>query len=62
MILFLQHFMEGHAKTAPISRLPLITILDTKHYLKDVPVCQVIIINYLSFYLLLMVLLDIASN
>lgn len=34
------HFMEGHAKTAPISRLPLITILDTKHYLKDVPVCQ----------------------
>lgn len=32
--------MEGHAKTAPISRLPLITILDTKHYLKDVPVCQ----------------------
>ncbi|CAN4079635.1 unnamed protein product [Withania somnifera] len=34
------HFMEGHAKTAPISRLPLITILDTKHYLKDIPVCQ----------------------
>ncbi|XP_034910413.1 uncharacterized protein [Populus alba] len=34
------HFMEGHAKSAPISRLPLITILDTKHYLKDIPVCQ----------------------
>ncbi|OWM64347.1 hypothetical protein CDL15_Pgr009270 [Punica granatum] len=34
------HFMEGHAKSAPISRLPLITILDTKHHLKDVPVCQ----------------------
>lgn len=34
------HFMEGHAKTAPISRLPLITILDTKNYLKDIPVCQ----------------------
>ncbi|XP_076883189.1 uncharacterized protein LOC143531871 [Bidens hawaiensis] len=34
------HFMEGHAKSAPISRLPLITILDTKNYLKDIPVCQ----------------------
>lgn len=34
------HFMEGHAKSAPISRMPLITILDTKNYLKDVPVCQ----------------------
>lgn len=34
------HFMEGHAKTAPITRLPLITILDTKHLLRDVPVCQ----------------------
>ncbi|KAF3438926.1 hypothetical protein FNV43_RR17201 [Rhamnella rubrinervis] len=34
------HFMEGHAKSAPISRLPLITILDTKHHLKDIPVCQ----------------------
>ncbi|XP_044470052.1 uncharacterized protein LOC123199208 isoform X2 [Mangifera indica] len=34
------HFMEGHAKSAPISRLPLITILDTKHPLKDIPVCQ----------------------
>lgn len=33
--------MEGHAKNAPISRLPLITILDSKHHLKDVPVCQV---------------------
>nr|GMC59566.1 Actin cytoskeleton-regulatory complex protein [Ipomoea batatas] len=34
------HFMEGHAKSAPISRLPLITILDTKHYLRHIPVCQ----------------------
>ncbi|KAI3777102.1 hypothetical protein L1987_46896 [Smallanthus sonchifolius] len=34
------HFMEGHAKSAPISRLPLIIILDTKTYLKDIPVCQ----------------------
>ncbi|KAK2967551.1 hypothetical protein RJ640_030422 [Escallonia rubra] len=34
------HFMEGHAKNAPISRLPLITIMDTKNHLKDTPVCQ----------------------
>lgn len=34
------HFMEGHAKNAPISRLPLITILDSKHHLKYVPVFQ----------------------
>ncbi|XP_059640200.1 uncharacterized protein LOC132282506 [Cornus florida] len=34
------HFMEGHARFAPISRLPLITILDAKHHLKDTPVCQ----------------------
>ncbi|KAJ7952887.1 Transducin/WD40 repeat-like superfamily protein [Quillaja saponaria] len=34
------HFMEGHSRTAPISRLPLITVLDTKHHLKDIPVCQ----------------------
>ncbi|XP_008457818.2 uncharacterized protein LOC103497411 [Cucumis melo] len=34
------HFMEGHAKNAPISRLPIITILDSKHHLRDVPVCQ----------------------
>lgn len=33
--------MEGHAKSAPISRLPLITIFDSKHQLKDIPVCQV---------------------
>ncbi|KAI8542186.1 hypothetical protein RHMOL_Rhmol08G0119000 [Rhododendron molle] len=32
--------MEEHAKSTPISRLPLITVLDTKHHLKDVPVCQ----------------------
>ncbi|XP_004288054.1 PREDICTED: uncharacterized protein LOC101299992 [Fragaria vesca subsp. vesca] len=29
-----------HAKSAPISRLPLITIVDSKHHLKDAPVCQ----------------------
>ncbi|KAK9012961.1 hypothetical protein V6N11_040990 [Hibiscus sabdariffa] len=34
------HFLEGHAKTAPISRLPLITIVDPKNKLKDIPVCQ----------------------
>ncbi|XP_016683018.2 uncharacterized protein [Gossypium hirsutum] len=34
------HFMEGHAKTVPISRLPLITIMDSKKQLKDIPVCQ----------------------
>lgn len=33
--------MEGHAKSAPISRLPLITVFDPKHRLKDIPVCQV---------------------
>ncbi|KAK7252842.1 hypothetical protein RIF29_37075 [Crotalaria pallida] len=34
------HFMEFQAKSAPISRLPLITVLDTKHHLKDFPVVQ----------------------
>lgn len=34
------HFLEGHAKSAPISRLPLITILDTRNHLRDLPVCQ----------------------
>jgi hypothetical protein len=34
------HFMEGHAKDAPICRLPLITVVDTKVHLKDFPVCQ----------------------
>lgn len=34
------HFMEGHAKSGPISRLPLITISDAKNQLRDVPVCQ----------------------
>ncbi|KAM7251138.1 hypothetical protein ACFE04_023021 [Oxalis oulophora] len=34
------HFMEGHAKSAPITRLPLITVLDSRHQLKDIPVCQ----------------------
>ncbi|KAJ4955041.1 hypothetical protein NE237_011824 [Protea cynaroides] len=34
------HFLEGHAKIAPISRLPLITLSDANHILKDVPTCQ----------------------
>lgn len=34
------HFLEGHAKSAPIARLPLITILDTRNHLRDLPVCQ----------------------
>lgn len=34
------HFLEGHAKSAPIARLPLITILDTNNHLRDLPVCQ----------------------
>lgn len=33
--------MEGHAKSAPISRLPLVTLSDAKHHLKDIPVCLV---------------------
>ncbi len=37
----MQHFMEGHAKSGPISRLPLITISDSGNLLRDVPVCQV---------------------
>jgi len=39
-----QHFMEGHAKSGPISRLPLVTISDSSNLLRDVPVCQVLII------------------
>ncbi|WOL05680.1 hypothetical protein Cni_G14409 [Canna indica] len=34
------HFMEGHAKSGPISRLPVITITDAKNQLRDIPVCQ----------------------
>ncbi|KAH9621979.1 hypothetical protein KSS87_010217 [Heliosperma pusillum] len=34
------HFLEGHAKSAPIARLPLINILDTRNHLRDLPVCQ----------------------
>ncbi|XP_075514915.1 uncharacterized protein LOC142549708 isoform X2 [Primulina tabacum] len=34
------HFMEGNAKSSPISRLPLITVLDTKYHLRDFPICQ----------------------
>ncbi|KAJ8625097.1 hypothetical protein MRB53_033627 [Persea americana] len=33
------HFMEGHAKSGPISRLPVITISNANHHLRDVPVC-----------------------
>ncbi|XP_042488927.1 uncharacterized protein LOC122069057 isoform X2 [Macadamia integrifolia] len=34
------HFLEGHATIAPISRLPLITLSDANHILKDVPICK----------------------
>ncbi|CAI8588827.1 unnamed protein product [Vicia faba] len=34
------HFIEGHTKSAPISRLPVIAVLDTKHHLKHIPVVQ----------------------
>ncbi|XP_068641755.1 uncharacterized protein [Aristolochia californica] len=34
------HFLEGHAKSGPISRVPLITISDANHQLRDLPVCQ----------------------
>ncbi|EPS67380.1 hypothetical protein M569_07395, partial [Genlisea aurea] len=34
------HFMQGHAKSDPISRLPLITIFDTRDHLRNFPVCQ----------------------
>lgn len=43
--------MEGHAKSGPISRLPLVTISDSSNLLRDVPVCQVIITVILSFHL-----------
>lgn len=33
------HFMEGHVKSGPISRLPLIMISDTSNLLRNVPVC-----------------------
>ncbi|PKA66272.1 hypothetical protein AXF42_Ash006969 [Apostasia shenzhenica] len=35
-----RHFMEGHAQTGPISRLPLITVLDANHELRDLPICK----------------------
>ena len=45
--------MEGHAKSGPISRLPLVTISDSSNLLRDVPVCQVlIIVTYLFTYIL----------
>lgn len=34
------HFMEGHAQSGPIPRLPLVTISDSSNLLRDVPVCQ----------------------
>ncbi|GJN29911.1 hypothetical protein PR202_gb18174 [Eleusine coracana subsp. coracana] len=34
------HFMEGHAKSGPICRLPLVTISEPSNLLRDVPVCQ----------------------
>ncbi|KAF6150785.1 hypothetical protein GIB67_020868 [Kingdonia uniflora] len=34
------HFLEGHSKSGPIPRLPLITVADSNHHLKDIPVCQ----------------------
>ncbi|KAL0927561.1 hypothetical protein M5K25_001743 [Dendrobium thyrsiflorum] len=34
------HFMEGHASSSPISQLPLITVSDANHQLRDVPVCK----------------------
>ncbi|KAK8937905.1 hypothetical protein KSP40_PGU003515 [Platanthera guangdongensis] len=33
------HFMEGHVKSGPISRLPLIMISDANNLLRNVPVC-----------------------
>lgn len=45
--------MEGHAKSGPISRLPLVTISDSSDLLRDVPVCQVTIrVIYLFTYML----------
>lgn len=47
--------MEGHAKCAPISRLPLITVSNAKHPLKDIPVCQVTFESMvLHFYLFIL--------
>ena len=42
--------MEGHAKGGPISRLPLITISDPSHQLRDFPVCQVLYMICISVY------------
>lgn len=42
--------MEGHAKSGPISRLPVITFSDAKNQLRDVPVCQVSICHYILFF------------
>ena len=57
LFLFMQHFMEGHAQSGPISRLPLITISDANNQLRDVPVCQVssraiLLIYYADFAIL----------
>ncbi|KAG0486664.1 hypothetical protein HPP92_008759 [Vanilla planifolia] len=34
------HFMEGHAQSGPISRLPILAVLDVNHQLRDAPVCK----------------------
>lgn len=34
------HLLEEHGKSGPIPRLPLLTIADTRHPLRDIPVCQ----------------------
>lgn len=41
--------MEGHAKSGPISRLPLVTISDPSNLLRDIPVCQVTAITFNIF-------------
>jgi hypothetical protein len=51
-ILSVQHFMEGHAQSGPIPRLPLVTISDSSNLLRDVPVCQVTVRVIYFFYLL----------
>jgi hypothetical protein len=41
--------MEGHAKSGPIPRLPLVTISELSNLLRDVLVCQVIVRIIFSF-------------
>ncbi|KAG0484903.1 hypothetical protein HPP92_008982 [Vanilla planifolia] len=35
-----RHFMEGHAQSGPVSRLPILAVLDVNHQLRDAPVCK----------------------